>query len=93
MEKNSLEKVLLNANSKHNYLYDYSLIKDYTNIRVKYPIVCHQKDKNGLEHGVFWQNFGNHLMGQGCPKCRYIKSGNAKKISQELFDKIERLMS
>ena len=74
--KCNLEKVIIKANEVHNHKYDYSLIHEYKNNRVKYPIVCHEKDKNGIEHGVFYQNFDHHINRKhGCPYC----SGNAKR--------------
>lgn len=74
--KCNLEKVITKANEVHNHKYDYSLIHEYKNNRVKYPIVCHEKDKNGVEHGVFYQDFDHHINRKhGCPYC----SGNAKR--------------
>ena len=32
-----------------------------------------EKDKNGKEHGEFWQTPNNHLRGNGCPKCKESK--------------------
>lgn len=48
--------------------YDYSLVK-YINAKDKIPIICHKKDDDGIEHGIFWQTPNDHLMGKGCPKC------------------------
>lgn len=74
--KCNLEKVINKANEVHNHKYDYSLIHEYKNNRVKYPIVCHEKDKNGIEHGVFYQDFDHHINRKhGCPHC----SGNVKR--------------
>jgi len=42
------------------YIYD----KDsYINAMTKVPILC-------LKHGTFWMTPMNHLLGQGCPKCK-----------------------
>lgn len=50
--------------------YDYSLI-DYANKQKdKGKFICHEKDENGVEHGIFEQSFGSHLSGCGCPKCK-----------------------
>ena len=62
--RRSLEEVIALANEKHDFKYDYSLISDYKNNYEKYPIVCHCKDENGEEHGVFYQDF-NHHIGRG----------------------------
>ena len=52
----------------HNDKYDYSKV-EYVNTDAKVCIVCHKKDKEGNEHGEFWQTPHAHLCGQGCPKC------------------------
>jgi hypothetical protein len=49
------------ANKKHNFKYDYSLV-DYANRYTKINIIC-------KEHGCFLQSPGSHLNGAGCPKC------------------------
>lgn len=45
----------------HNSKYDYSLV-NYVGTHTKVCIVC-------SDHGEFFQDPGNHLKGQGCPKC------------------------
>lgn len=50
--------------------YDYSL-SDYDGAHSKVAIICHEKDENGVEHGVFLQSPYNHVRKKcGCPKCR-----------------------
>jgi hypothetical protein len=71
------------ANKVHNNFYDYSLM-NYINTKTKIKIVC-------PVHGEFQQNPEKHMIGQGCPKCRYVKSGNKKRKSHEYF--IEKLKS
>jgi hypothetical protein len=64
--KNTLELFIYKANNKHNYKYDYSLVKyinNKTKISIIYPID---------NHGLFYQTPNSHLMGQGCVKC-YIQ--------------------
>lgn len=56
------------ANEVHDNFYDYSK-SVYTRNQDKVCIICHQKYKNGKEHGEFWQNAGSHLHGCGCPRC------------------------
>ena len=46
----------------HNFKYDYDLVI-YKNNRTKIPIICR------LHNNTFYQKPGNHLQGQGCPKC------------------------
>ena len=63
-----------NAISKHEGVYDYSLV-DYIKNNIKVNIICKQ-------HGVFKQTPNNHLSGNGCPTCgkiaRGLKSRNTK---------------
>ena len=81
--KYTLEKIINRANEIHNYKYDYSLMNEYKNNRVKYPIICHKKDNNGIEHGVFYQDFDHHINRQhGCPHC----SGNAKRTLESFIN-------
>ena len=57
------------AKEVHGDKYDYS-DSEYKNMRTKIKIICHKHYKNGLEHGVFFQNPYLHLKGSGCPHCR-----------------------
>jgi len=68
------------SNKIHDYLYDYSLI-DYKNNKTKVKIIC-------KEHGIFEQTPKNHLIGQGCPNCKY-KYMNITK--QELILELNKL--
>lgn len=74
------------AKEVHNNKYDYSKMV-YINKDTKICIVCHEKDKNGVEHGEFWQKPEKHLYGQGCPICRYVKSAKSKSNSIDKFKK------
>ena len=68
--RNNIDETIKKAEEIHEGKYDYSLIKEYVNNREKLPIVCHEKDKNGIEHGIFWQSFDKHILKKhGCPKC------------------------
>ena len=68
--RRSIKEVINKAREIHGNKYDYSLITEYTNNRTKLPIICHQKDENGIEHGIFWQDAEKHILrGHGCPKC------------------------
>ena len=54
----------------------------YINTHSKVKVFCHHKDDNGVEHGEF-EIIPLHLLGgEGCPKCRYIKS--SEKIRRSL---------
>ena len=51
--------------------FDYSQVGDFKNIGDIVDIICHKKDADGIEHGVFPQTFRNHIYNhQGCPKCK-----------------------
>ena len=49
------------AKETHGNRYDYSKV-NYINRKTKVCIIC-------PTHGEFWQRAGDHLNGQGCPKC------------------------
>jgi predicted nucleic acid-binding Zn-ribbon protein len=51
----------------------------YKNNKEKIIVTCHEKDKNGIEHGDFYITPSHLLSGEGCPICRYIKSANSKR--------------
>lgn len=49
--------------------YEYSIAK-FRNIGEDTEIICHRKDVEGNEHGIFRQSMRNHIYAkQGCPKC------------------------
>ena len=74
--KTPLEKVIEKSNTVHNFKYDYSLITEYKNNRIKYPIIC-------PKHGIFYQDFDHHInRGAGCPHC----SGNAKRTLESVIN-------
>lgn len=78
-KRRSLDEVIKLAREIHGDKYDYSLITDYKNDRIRYPIIC-------PIHGVFYQTFNNHIKGkQGCPQCGAIKSHEEKKYTFEEF--------
>lgn len=65
--KKTLEEQLIIAKQIHGNKYDYSLITDYENQTIKYPIIC-------PIHGIFYLNFDKHIhRKQGCPKCHESK--------------------
>lgn len=72
-ESLTIETFISRANKIHNNKYDYSKV-NYVNSKSKICIICPQ-------HGEFWQTPNKHLSGQGCPKCRYIKSADSKRRS------------
>jgi len=82
------EEYILNANKLHNSKYDYSLT-EYKNAKTKVKIIC-------LTHGIFEQEPGNHIQGQGCPICNdsigekevrnFLISNDIKFIPQHTFE-------
>ena len=76
----TVEDIIKIFNDVQGDKYDYSMIKEYKNNNEKLPIICHEKDENGNEHGIFYQSFTTHKKGHGCPKCakekRYGKKSN-----------------
>lgn len=55
----------------------------YINNKTKVTLTCHKKDENGNEHGDFEITPGHLIAGEGCPKCRYIKSASSKRRTLE----------
>ena len=78
------------SNIIHDFVYDYSDVC-YKNSRTNVKIIC-------PVHGEFSQRPHEHMSGQGCPVCRYIKSSqkntsnttqfvnNANKIYNNIYD-------
>lgn len=73
-ESSTQEYFIEKAKQVHNNKYDYSKVK-YINQQYKVAIIC-------PEHGEFQQLPGNHLMGQGCPKCQL-------KSQTKLYEKLK----
>ena len=75
----TIEQFIKKVKVIHGNVYDYSLV-EYKNAHTKVKIIC-------PEHGIFEQKSYHHLRGQGCPECRYIKSGNKLRSTTEQFIK------
>lgn len=76
----STEEWIEKAKKIHGDKYDYSKVI-YERSDKEVTIICHN-------HGEFSQRPGNHLQGQGCPKCKESKLENfTRKILEE--NKIE----
>jgi hypothetical protein len=76
IKRNTIEKVLKDFKTTHNETYDYSNMI-FKSVNSKIDIIC-------KEHGVFQQTPGKHIIGRGCPKCKY--SNGEKIIMQILTD-------
>ena len=68
-QKITTEEFIKRAKNIHGEKYDYSKV-NYKWNREKIEIICHKKDKNGIEHGSFFATPHTHLQGSGCPKCK-----------------------
>lgn len=68
------------AQTIHCGMYEYNN-SEYSNAHSKINITC-------IKHGDFQQTPGQHLFGQGCPKCRYEK--NSKKFRSNTSEFIEK---
>lgn len=75
------EEVIEMAKNVHGEKYDYSLVEYHNDNSERLPIICHECDENGNEHGIFAPVWSSHLMGVGCPKCNGgVKFGKEKFI-------------
>jgi formate dehydrogenase assembly factor FdhD len=72
----TFDEVLEKCKVIHGDRYDYSLVKEYKDTSTKYQIICKM-------HGVFYQNFENHMSGRGCLKCGREKSEESRRLTQE----------
>jgi very-short-patch-repair endonuclease len=79
MSKKLTQKEVLDRFKKvHGDEYDYSLV-EYEGGKTKVLIKC---KKEG--HSIFKQRPDNHSQGQGCPKCKLIKSGEKRTLKQQV---------
>ena len=77
--KISEDEFFKRLNEANNNQYDTSLVK-YCKVSEKIPLICHKKDKNGIEHGAFYPTFSNFtVLHSGCPKCA-LEQENPNKI-------------
>lgn len=82
-------EMVCNLEEVYGDRYDYSFI-GYKDKQTKIPIICHEVDEYGNEHGVFWSLPYFHLKGHGCPTCGRIKATNKNKLSvSEVIGKIK----
>ena len=73
--KITIDDFLERSKEKHGDKYDYSKV-EYVRGNIKVCIIC-------PIHGEFWMTPNHHYQGEGCPKCRYIKSAASKRRSVE----------
>ena len=78
------EEFIKEAKKVHGELYDYNEVV-YKDSHSKVKIICHKKDKNGIEHGIFEQVAKNHLKGENCPKCKFENLALINKSTTDEF--------
>lgn len=69
---------------------DYEFL-EYDEKTRKFRLFCHVKDKDGNEHGEFWQTLNNHFhktCPQGCPKCGRESTIDSKRYDTETFKEL-----
>ena len=76
------EEFIEKAKAVHGNKYDYSKVK-YEGTKKSVCIICHEKDRFGIEHGEFWQTPESHLKGAGCTKC----AGKYQMSTEEFIEK------
>ena len=78
--KLTIEENIERARRVHSNKYDYSKVNYINLFSDKACIVC-------PIHGEFFQTFGSHIKGYGCPKC----SGNISVTSEEFIEKAKKV--
>lgn len=73
----SKEQFISKASKVHGNQYNYDFV-EYKNNYTKVKIIC-------KKHRVFEQRPGDHLKGQGCPKCSAINIGKAHISNKQEF--------
>lgn len=68
----------------HGEKYNYELIPEIINAKMKIPVMCEIKSSDGSIHGIFWPTVDSHQSGHGCSKCY----GNNKSNKEEFIKKI-----
>ena len=74
---NKLNKFLEKVKKVHGNNIDMSKV-EYVNSQTKVCLICHKKDKNGIEHGEYWQTPSACVRGDKCPKCANENRGCKK---------------
>lgn len=77
-KRKSIEQVKADFKETWGDRYDYSMITEYTNNKMKLPIICRS-------HGVFYQSGLEHHRGHGCPLCANQKTSDRCRMPLEEF--------
>lgn len=72
MERTLNLNFIRRAKKNHNEYIDYSRV-NYINSHTKVELICHKKDKEGNEHGTFYQLPYQHIQGYSCPNAHWIR--------------------
>lgn len=87
-KRQTLEEFLSKANEVHQNKYDYRNVTFYPRGKFYITPICHNKDRDGVEHGTFTVRAESHLYGKiGCPKCASESRPNSQRVSLEEFKK------
>ena len=86
VSRKDTKQFIEDARKVHGDKYDYSKV-EYEGNKQNVCIICHKKDKNGKEHGEFFQQALTHLRGFGCPKC----SNNYRKNTEEFIEEAKKV--
>lgn len=62
------EQIIKRIEETNHFNYDYSQF-NVSNQKEKGTVICHNKDKDGNEHGIFFKTAWHLIDGCGCPKC------------------------
>lgn len=90
-QRKTTESFITEAKEIWGSRYDYSEVK-YINAHKRVCIICHEKDKNGNEHGRFYQIARDHLRGHGCKKCKLQHQSEWQtKTNEKFVDEMEGL--
>lgn len=81
----SFDEIKQRLEKQHPSL-DFSLFKEQQqNEEAKISCICHEKDENNIEHGIFEKTIHLLLQGQGCPKCGRKQAGLKTRLEQSEF--------
>lgn len=88
-QRKTTEEFIEDAKKIYGDKYDYSKV-NYIGSKIKVCIICHEKDKNGIEHGEFLIRPNDFMEGHSCKKCFAIK--NSKQLEyNEMIEKFIRV--
>ena len=89
MKWNKKDEFIRKARKRHGDNIDFSKV-EYIDSQTKVCLICHKKDKNGNEHGEYWQTPVQCVRGNSCPKCANERRSLKNKLTIEEFTRRER---